>query len=136
MPKKIILDTNFLFIPARYKVDVFSEIRDICDFDYTIYIVDKSLNEINNIIAKSRGKAKQEAELTLKIINKKNPKVLKTGVDSKGKSVDDIILGIASVANKNFIVATQDKELKQSLLKKGVSVIVLKQKKHLKLLRA
>lgn len=133
MPKNIILDTNFLFIPARYGVDIFSGIREICDFDYIIYILDKSIDEIKNIINNTKGKTKKEAELALKIINKKNSKVLKTEVDFQGKRVDDIIV---NVVDKDFIVATQDKNLKERLLKKGVSVIVLRQKKHLKLVKA
>lgn len=133
MPKNIILDTNFLFIPARYGVDIFSEIDKICDFSYDICIIDKSLEEIDNIINNSKGQTKQEAELALSIINKKNPKVLKTDGDFQGKSVDDTIV---SLADKNTIVATQDKELKQRLLEKGVSVIVLRQKKHLKIVKA
>ena len=133
MPKKIVLDTNFLFIPARYNVDVFSEIEKICDFGYDICIIDKSIEEINKIINKSRGRTKQEAELAFKLISSKNPKVLKSSGNSQGKSVDEIIL---SSADENTIVATQDKELKQRLLKKGVSVIVLRQKRHLKIIKA
>ncbi|MBW2991754.1 hypothetical protein KY345_00870 [Candidatus Woesearchaeota archaeon] len=30
--RKIILDTNFLLIPGQFKIDIFSEIRRICDF--------------------------------------------------------------------------------------------------------
>ena len=133
MPTKIILDTNFLFIPARYKVDVFSEMEKICDFGYEICIIDKSIEEINKIINKSKGRTKQEAELAFKLISSKNPKVLKTGADFQGKGVDDTIVNLA---DRDYIVATQDKELKERLLKKGVSVIVLRQKKHLKIIKA
>ena len=35
--KKIILDTNFLITAIKFKVDIFTEINRICDFNYKIF---------------------------------------------------------------------------------------------------
>ena len=43
---------------------------------------------------------------------------------------------ILEIVNKDYIVATQDKELKQALQKKGITIIVLRKKKHLQLVKS
>ena len=45
--KKIMLDTNFLLIPFQFKVDIFSEIERICNFNYKLCIFEQSLEELN-----------------------------------------------------------------------------------------
>jgi hypothetical protein len=119
--KKIILDTNFLLIPIQSKVDIFAEIDKICMFKYELCIVDKTIDELNNIIEKQRGKYKQAAELALKLIKSKHLKILATHQDT---DVDTIL---ASFSEKGYIVATQDKELKNRVKAK----IILKQRKYL-----
>ena len=42
--QKILLDTNFLLIPAAFNVDIFSEFNRIFPLN-EIFILDKSLNE-------------------------------------------------------------------------------------------
>lgn len=125
--KKIILDTNFLMIPLQFKVDIFSELERICQFNYKICIFEQSMDELNNILEKQKGKSRNAARFALKLVNLKNIGVL----GAEGRSVDSIIL---KNADKDTIVATQDGLLKKKLLEKGVSVIILRQKKYLQLI--
>ena len=120
--KKILLDTNFLLIPAKFKVDIFSEIDRLCNFGYKLFIVDKTIGELNNIVDKQKGKEKAAAKLALLLIKNKKVEIIKT---EEGK-VDDIILGL-----NGYIVATQDKELKRRLKKKDLETITLRQKRYL-----
>ena len=53
--EKILLDTNFLLIPSQFKVDIFSEIKRICNFSYKLYVLDKSVGELNYIIENQKG---------------------------------------------------------------------------------
>ena len=122
--KRIIIDTNFLLIPAQFKVDIFLEIKKIAEFDYDLFIIDKTIDELKSIIEKQKGKHKAAAKLALSIIKLKKIKKIKT----KEGTVDELIL---KAADKNTIIATQDMELKRKLREKGVSLIVLRQKKHL-----
>jgi len=124
--KKIILDTNFLLIPAQFKVDIFSEIRRICDFTYKILILDKSIQELEKIIIKGKGKEKLEAKVTLELIKHKNIEIMKTAGDTY---VDDYIVDIAHQGE--YIVATQDLALIKRLKAYKVKVIMLRQKKYL-----
>ena len=125
MIKKILLDTNFIMIPAQFKVDIYSEIERICDFKYELYVLDKTLSELENIIKTQKGRQKAAARLAKAILEAKKPKTLKT---TSKDYVDNIILGL-----KGFIVATLDRELRSRLKKNGVATIVLRQKKYLML---
>ena len=122
--KKIILDTNFLMIPWQFHVDIFSELDRICNFNYKLYIFEETINELRNIINNAKGRNKKAAQIALKLISLKNINTIK----SPRRDVDALILENAS---ENDIVATQDMQLKRELVKKGVSLIALRSKKHL-----
>ena len=122
---QIILDTNFLLIPAQFKVDIFSEIERICDFPYKIYILEQSIDELNKIILEQKGKNKAAAKLALQLIKQKG---LNTIGISKKDSVDNIL---ANLPEKDYIVATQDIELKRRLKAKNIKIITLRNKKYL-----
>ena len=125
--RKIIIDTNFLMLPFQFKIDIFSEFNRICNFSYKLHIFEQSMNELKNIIGKQSGKSKKAAQFALKLIKLKNISI----IASSPKDVDSLIL---ENPDKDAIVATQDMHLKKKLLEKGASVIILRQKKYLKLL--
>ncbi|MBU89951.1 nucleotide-binding protein [Candidatus Woesearchaeota archaeon] len=124
--KKILLDTNFLMLIAQFKVDIFTELDRICNFNYRLFVLDKTIEELKDIIETQKGKHKAVAKVALQLLKLKKVTVVKT---CSKKHTDDIILDIAS--KDDFIVATQDKDLKRRLINQGTSVIVLKQKKKL-----
>ncbi len=123
--KKIILDTNFLLIPAQFGVDIFSELDRVCSFVYKLYIVDKTLQELENIISKQRGRQREAAKLAVAIIKAKN---INTLPSANEKSVDDTIVALV---DRDVLVATQDMALKRRLKHKAGGVIVMRQKKYL-----
>ena len=113
MPKqKIILDTSFLLTTLSFKVDIFSELNRICDFEYEIYVLDKTLDEL---------KGKKLGKIAEGIIKQKNIKIIKT---NEGK-VDDLLL------EQEGIIATQDIELKRLLKEKEKRIITIRQKRFL-----
>jgi len=124
---KIILDTNFLLIPAQFKVDIFSEIERICDFPFKIYILEQSVGELNKVKEEQTGKNKAAAKLALQLVKQKGLNTIK---NSKKDSVDNILVDIA---DKDIIIATQDIELKKRLKAKNIKIITLRSKKYLKL---
>lgn len=131
--KKIILDTNFLVSAVRFKVDIFLELQRICDFKYAIYIVDGTIDELEKLAETGKPKDRAAAKISLELIKKKNIKIIKNITKNKRvKNVDLLILNL--IKKGNFIVATQDKELKREIRKKDVPIIVLRQKKYLKLI--
>lgn len=126
--KKILLDTNFLMICFQFKVDIFTEIERICYFNYELCILDKTIEELERIIEKQKGKNKVAANIALKLIKINKIKVVKT---NSLKQTDDVIIDYA--IKKGCIVATQDKDLKRELINHGIGIIILKSKKTLML---
>lgn len=124
--RKILLDTNFLLIPYQFRVDIFTQIDKIATFEYELFILDKTLEELKKIVEKQKGKDKYAARIALKLIAIKNIGVIKT---KSNRKTDDIILDIA--LKDDFIIATQDKDLKRRLINQDISVIILRQKKRL-----
>jgi len=127
MPKIILLDTNFLLIPFQFKVDIFSEIARICDFGYSLAIIDRTADELESIKKNQKGRHKLAADFALKLLKKKDLKIIRT--NSK-KPVDDLI---AELAGKGAIVATQDSLLRKTIKNNKGRVIFLRNKKFLKL---
>ena len=125
MMKQVILDTNFLLIPAQFNVDIFSEIERLVAESHKICIMSTTLNELEKLTEKGKGKNKKAAKLALQLIEHKNLKI----IDSDNEYVDKAIIDIAD-SNKH-IVCTQDKALKKTLQKKRVPIIVLRKKNHL-----
>jgi len=124
--KRIIIDTNFLMIPSQFKVDIFSEIERICNFNYKLCIFEQTIAELENIAKKQAGKEKRAAQFALQLI-----KLKKIGIiSSEQRDVDSLIL---ENTDRNTIVATQDLHLKRELLRRGYNVIILRQKKYLEI---
>jgi len=123
---RIIIDTNFLLIPAQFKVDIFSEIERICIFKYKIYVLDKTIDELNKIIKEQKGKHKRSASLALQLLKAKKIPQIKT---PEGL-VDDLIV---KIAKKSDYIATQDLGLKRRLKNKA-NIIAMRQKKFLVIL--
>ena len=113
---KIILDTDFLLSAIKFKVNIFSEFKRICDFTYSLWILDKTLDEL---------KGKKQEKLVKSLIKDKI-EVKKT---KKDKSVDDLLIEL----KEKFVLATQDKELKKRAKKKNLKLITIRQKKYLKI---
>jgi len=113
--KTIILDTDFLINIAKNNIDVFDELKRICNFQYEIKIIDKTLDEL-------KGKPKEK--LIIALLESKNVKVIKT---KKDKIVDELIIGLKQ---KDLIIATQDKDLKNRVKS---PIITIRQGKYLQL---
>ncbi|MBD3259249.1 hypothetical protein GF371_01300 [Candidatus Woesearchaeota archaeon] len=128
---KIILDTNFLMIPGMLKVDVFSQIREIVP-DPKFYVVDETVKELKKISNDKSLKQthREAAKLALIFINKFNIRVLSSKTTSF-KNVDELILKIAKKGG--FAVATQDQAFKRVLKENNIQILILRQKKYVKL---
>jgi rRNA-processing protein FCF1 len=127
--KKVLLDTNFLFIPMQFKVDIFSEIERLMRVPYELCMIDMSLDELESLTTRGSGKDKTAAKLGLALVKSKNIKILDTGRTEKHLNTDKMIVEVAK--SPDFVVATQDKALKRDLKENNVPVIVLRQKRYL-----
>ena len=152
----VIIDTNFLLIPGVFNVDIFSEIDRIIHEKYKIWIVDKTLDELDSIIKSKTHSLKDKiaARIGKQLLSQRRVFVLKTKsflnthkttLKSSVKnperlSVDDIILLVLKTAMRTkssssekikFLVATQDKDLKRRVKSLGFKTLSLRKKKYL-----
>ena len=121
--KKIILDTNFLTIPYKFKVDIFEEIHNLIPEEHEIMTLDGVIRELEHL-SKETGENATAAQVGLELIKKKKIKV----IQSKKKDVDDAIV---ELSDDQTLVATNDKELINRLKTKNVKVIYLRGKNRL-----
>ena len=131
--KIVLLDTNFLLIPAQFKVDVFAELQRLCDFSYEAVVLAASVAELNGIVndKKASAKDRRAAKLGLQLINAKGVSVM-SAERKVFKSTDKAILGFAAANRDSVVVATQDRLLREKLKSAGVAVIVMRQEQYLK----
>ena len=124
--KTVLLDTDFLVHCASFRIDYVEEIKRILDAGHRICIIDKTLDELDSIVERQKGKARADAKLAKAILKVKKIAEIKT---KKDKIVDELILEIAG--KEKHAVATMDAELKRKLKAKGIPVVVIRQKKYL-----
>lgn len=120
--KRVVMDTNFIIEVAKNKINLERELKRIVDFPYKLFMVEGSREELGRIINEQRGRERETAKLALDLT-----KDVKT-IHAEGRSVDE---KLTRIADKDTIIATQDRELKKKI--KG-QVIVVRQNKYLKLI--
>jgi hypothetical protein len=114
-----------LTIPYQFNVDIFEEIDRIMEEDYELITLDRVVEELKNMI-KSKSKDAVAARIALELIEKKNVKIINTDE----KKVDNTII---KLADKDTIVATNDRVLRKKIKDKNVKVLYLRSKKHLEM---
>jgi hypothetical protein len=125
MVLKILLDTNFLLDFLRYKLDfsVFQDLEESVEF----FISSETLREIKSVVNR-KTKEGRLALIALKLIETQKIKV----VQSLKKEVDEDLLALAK--KEGFIVATNDKDLKEKLKKENVRIAYLRNKKKIEVM--
>ena len=126
--KSVLIDTNFLVECAKYKVDIHAELKRILDFNVEVAILDRTMDELDVIIARGK-KEGQAAKLAKTILLVKRFVIMPT----RGGHTDKLLI---EKAGPDHIIATMDRALKQKLKKKGHDVIIIRGKKKLALQKA
>ncbi len=130
--RRIILDTNFLLLPGQSKFDVFEELEKTMNEPYELFIIDKTIEELEKLEKIGKVKDRIAAKIALELLPTKKIKQIKTSKDDR-RIVDDVIIG---AADENTIVATIDKNLKKELLKRGHTIIEVVNKGFLRIKRS
>lgn len=128
-PLKIVVDTNFLMIPGQFGLDIFTEIQRICNFPYKLFIMEKTVEELQNILKNQKGGDKRAAKLALSLIQAKGLMVIPMPLILS--TVDDAIVSLVTENKDDYLVATNDKELKRRLKEVSTKRIVMRQRKYL-----
>lgn len=140
----VILDSNFILLPFQFKIDYFSEIRQLIEGKLTIIIYRQVLDELE---AKRRKEPKTanfvrllNSGLLYLEKNKTNFNIeYMEEVKEETETTDDFLLRKSLELKKggNYIfLATNDSELRKKARESGLNVVYLRQRKYLSLERA
>ena len=122
----VILDSNFLFVPLRFGVDIFGELEGLLGPSVVCLVPAVALAELGRLRGEASPGLVREIDFALELAGR--CRVLE-GDRLEGESVDDLILRLAVVGG--YLVATNDGELRRRLRGEGVSVVFLRQRAFL-----
>ena len=120
----VVPDTNFLIYAFKHRINFDYELERALNAKYKIVILKCIHDELQKLKKELSGKEKLSVSLALKMIEKYEI------IDySKGTYTDEMIINFAK-ENKNVIVCTNDKELKNKLIELNIPIIFIRQKNY------
>jgi len=125
---KVILDSNFLFVPSQFQIDIFEELLTLLNQRYEPILLSTTYKELLRMAEKGSPKLRRQAAMALKLAEKCRVVDVEKG---KAETTDDVILRAAN--RWRCPVATNDRALKLRLRDISIPVIYLRQKSRLEL---
>ncbi len=122
MKTRILLDANFLMVPAQFRLDIFEKIMEIMSEPYELVTIKPVMSELEKV-ASGAGKGAIAARVALELVRMRNVKIIRASGRADG--------AIIRLSEKNGIVCTQDRWLQRALKKKGVRILAMRKKSHL-----
>lgn len=114
--RDVLLDTNFLTAPFQMNVSIFEEIDEKYPGN-RVFTLDRVIEEAKSIEDGKYG------GLIEKLVESEDVQVLET--EGNG-FVDDLLVDLSD----EFLIATNDRELKNRILDKGRPVMYIRSKSH------
>ncbi len=118
----VALDTNILLDMTRLKIDVYAGVRDLVGS--CVFCVPIQVKQELQTIATEKGKDGSAARVALESLSTYGVKVVSATAEGGDQALREL-------AQKGYIVATNDKGLRQSLKNTPQRVIVIRQSKYL-----
>jgi rRNA-processing protein FCF1 len=122
---KVILDSNALFVPLEFKMDIFEELRRLLNRNVEYVLLSPVKHELEVLAAGDEPKTRRQASFALRLAEK----CRLVPVEDRKEQTDDAIVRIAKTWNTP--VFTNDRVLKRRLRDISVPVIYLRQKSRL-----
>jgi len=123
---KVVLDSNFLFVPSQFHLDIFEELANLLNQRFEPILLSSTQKELQGLAESNSPKKRKQALLALKLAEK--CRVVPVDKGSR-ETYDDVIVRVA--VEWKSPVATNDRELRKRLKNLGVPVIFLRQKQRL-----
>jgi rRNA-processing protein FCF1 len=124
----VFLDSNFLFIPLRFGLDIFDELHRLLSEPLRILVPKPVIEELRLLRLDAKPSFIKQIEFALGLVER--CEVLDENLDP-GENVDDFILRIAS--QTGYPVATNDADLRQRLRAIGIPVVYMRQRAFLEI---
>lgn len=129
LPIIVVLDTNILTVPAQFSVDIFAETERVLERNIEFVVLESVVRELEKNLETAVRTERFKFRIALDFVERCN--VVDLDEISRNKPVDDQVLEYAYSASG--VVATNDKELKERALARGIPVLFLRGKKRLEL---
>lgn len=124
----VILDSNFLFVPLQFGVDVFEELRRLLESSVRCLMLSTVLEELRLLKQNAKPSFKKKIDFALSLAEGCE----KVEVDAEcGETVDDSIIRMARLLR--CPVATNDAELRRRLRAEMIPVIYLRKRAYLEM---
>ena len=107
---KIILDSNFLFLPSQFHLNIFEELANLLNQRFEPILLSSTQKELQGLAESSSPKKRKQAQLALRLAEK--CRFVSVGKSST-ETYDDVIVRVA--AEWKSPVATNDRELRRRL---------------------
>ncbi len=125
---RVILDSNALFVPLQFKIDIFNDLQRLLNRNLELILLSPVKRELEVLAEKGSPTMRKNASYALKLAEKcKNIEV----TAPVSALTDDIIVKIARKGG--FLVFTNDRQLKKRLRDISVPVIYVRQKSRLEI---
>ena len=121
--REVFIDTNFFMIPFQSNVDILEEFKRVLP-NYRLVTTNFVINELKGLKNNNKGKVRLAASLGLKIAQSDEIEIRDVPLND-GESVDDALVRVSNV------LATNDAVLRKKAKKKGIALVILRQKKYL-----
>jgi uncharacterized protein len=127
-PIKVILDSNALFVPLQFKIDIFEETRKLLARNVEFILLSAIKKELEILSSKDSPALRKEAFYALKL----SEKCKLVNVDNSAElPTDDVLVKVAK--SWNSPVFTNDNALRKRLRDISVPVIYVRQKSRLEI---
>ncbi|MBL7079803.1 hypothetical protein ISS39_05715, partial [Candidatus Bathyarchaeota archaeon] len=119
-------DSNFLFIPLRFGVDIFEELKRLLGNNVRCLVTRPVLEELDLLRLGAKPSFLKEIDFARKMAERCD--VFEDSLRN-GETVDHSLVRVA--IEEGFNVATNDAELRRALKQEGASVVFLRQRAFL-----
>ena len=124
----VLLDSNFLFVPLRFGVDIFEDLQRLLGRTPRCLIPRPIIEELRHLKIDAKPSLEKEVDFALDLAHR--CEFLDEGL-LPGEEVDDFILRLA--VENGWPVATNDSGLRRRLRRAGIPVIYLRQQAFLEI---
>jgi len=124
---RVLLDTNALLMPAQFGIDLYDELMALFG-DFEPITLEEVVGELSGL---ARGRGRDAAAARVGLAMARRSKIVPSG--STAERVDDRVIEYA--LREGCIVVTNDRQLRNALLREGVDVVSMRRERTLELMR-
>lgn len=122
----VLLDSNFLFVPMRFGVDIFEELQRLLEGLIRCVVPSPVVEELRLLRRGAKPSLRREIDFALALTER--CEIAEEHIDP-GETVDDVLIRLARLWR--CPIATNDAELRRRLRMEGLPVIYLRQQAYL-----